>query len=57
MQPMLAGPHNCDYITVTRYGSTDSYGKTKTRIGTPIQDARMLPDVPEIDLNRFPRFQ
>jgi nitroimidazol reductase NimA-like FMN-containing flavoprotein (pyridoxamine 5'-phosphate oxidase superfamily) len=29
----------------------------KTQIGTPIRDARMLPDVPEIDLNRFTRFQ
>lgn len=28
-----------------------------TQIGTPIRDARMLPDVPEIDLNRFTRFQ
>jgi hypothetical protein len=29
----------------------------ETKIGTPIGDARMLPDVPEIDLNRFTRFQ
>lgn len=29
----------------------------ETKIGTPIRDARMLPDVPEIDLNRFTRFQ
>jgi len=29
----------------------------ETKIGTPIRDPLMLPDVPEIDLNRFTRFQ
>jgi len=29
----------------------------KTRSGKPIPDARLLPGVPEIDLNRFTRFQ
>lgn len=29
----------------------------ETKLGTPVRDARMLPDVPEIDLNRFTRFQ
>jgi hypothetical protein len=54
---MLAGPHSYDYITVTGYCSIDSSGKTRTRIGSPIRDVRMLSDVPEIGLNRFPRFQ
>ena len=29
----------------------------QTKIGTPIRDGRTLPDVPEIDQNRFTRFQ
>lgn len=29
----------------------------ESKIGTPVPDARMLPDVPEIDLNRFTRFR
>lgn len=29
----------------------------ETKMGRPIRDARMLPEVPEIDLNRFMRFQ
>lgn len=32
MEPVLAGPHNYDYITVTGYSSMEAYARTEARM-------------------------